>query len=590
MHTTGVDGRRNRPTVCEATAAVWQEGHFDPAHAVSGDAKVGLGGRGHTSASLCDSGFDTAAKDSCATFDSALGYPIVVNSTRDTPDHSLSKPAYPHRLDGCEPILLTGATGYIGGRLLPALLEKDYKVRCLARRPEQLQAHAKGRFEVIAADMANAESLGPALAGVATAFYLIHSMGTEGRFAEQDRLAAMNFAQAARAVGLRRIIYLGGLGGDKNLSAHLASRQEVGQILRESGVPTIEFRASIIIGSGSLSFEMVRALVTRLPIMTTPKWVRSLAQPIAVEDVLAYCLAAVELPGENSVVYEIGGPDRVSYADLMREYGRQVGLHRLIIPVPVLSPGLSSLWLGLVTPLYARVGRKLIESVKHDTVVEDDRALRDFAIRPRGLREAIARALANEDRAYAQTRWSDALSSAGTTKSWGGVRFGRRLIDRRRIHVDVKPAAAFAPIERIGGQTGWYFANWLWKLRAAIDLIFGGVGMRRGRRNPWMLQVGDALDFWRVEAIEPPALLRLRAEMKLPGRAWLQFEVEPAENDHGSWITQTAMFDPVGLLGPLYWYMVWPLHQWVFAGMLRQIARATEQPTVASPESASRRS
>ncbi len=489
-----------------------------------------------------------------------------------------------------EPILLTGATGYIGGRLLPALLEKGYAVRCLARRPEPLQAQANGRFEVVAADLTHPASLGPALTGVGTAFYLIHSMGSEGGFAQQDRQAATNFAQAARAARVRRIIYLGGLGGDEHLSPHLASRQEVGQILRESGVPTIEFRASIIIGSGSLSFEMVRALVTRLPIMTTPKWVRSLAQPIAVEDVLAYCLAAIELPGHRSMVYEIGGPDRVSYADLMREYGRQVGLRRLIIPVPVLSPGLSSLWLGLVTPLYARVGRKLIESVKHDTVVKDDRALRDFAITPRSLRDAIARALANEDQAYAQTRWSDALSAAGTPTNWGGVRFGRRLIDRRRIRVHVPPAAAFAPLERIGGQTGWYYANWLWQLRALMDLLCGGVGMRRGRPHPEKLQVGDALDFWRVEAIDPPGLLRLRAEMKLPGRAWLQFEVEPAEHSQGAWITQTALFDPVGLLGPLYWYMVWPLHQWVFAGMLREIARASARLNAASTESAPRQS
>jgi uncharacterized protein YbjT (DUF2867 family) len=508
----------------------------------------------------------------------------LTNAANHLLDTGLQRPVLPNAPISPDPILLTGATGYIGGRLLPALLERGYKVRCLARRPEHLQGRAHGTYEVIAADLANVDSLGPALAGVATAFYLVHSMGSEGGFAEQDRQAALNFAQAARAAGVRRIIYLGGLGGDGTLSAHLASRQEVGRILRESGLPTIEFRASIIIGSGSLSFEMVRALVTRLPIMTTPRWVRSLAQPIAVEDVLAYCLAAVEMPGQVSVIYEIGGPDRVSYADLMREYGRQVGLHRLIIPVPVLSPGLSSLWLGLVTPLYARVGRKLIDSVKHDTVVTDDRALRDFDLRPRGLRDAIARALAKEDQDFAQTRWSDALSSAGNPKSWGGVRFGRRLIDRRRIHVPVDPAAAFAPIARIGGQTGWYHADWLWRLRAAVDMILGGVGMRRGRPHPQKLQPGHALDFWRVEAVEAPSLLRLRAEMKLPGRAWLQFEVEPDPQGKGAWITQTAMFDPVGLLGPLYWYAVWPLHQWVFAGMLRKIARVASSSLPGDPK------
>lgn len=472
-------------------------------------------------------------------------------------------------------VLLTGATGYIGGRLLPVLLERGHPVRCLVRRPEHLRERVGDRCQVMAGDVTDASSLAPAMTGVSTAFYLVHSMGSTGEFAQRDRLAASHFARAARAAGVGRIIYLGGLGEDSRLSAHLASRQEVGRILRESGVPTVEFRASIIIGSGSLSFELVRALVTRLPVMTTPRWVRSLSQPIAVEDVLAYCLAAIDLPGHDSVVYEIGGPDRVSYADLMREYGRQVGLHRLIIPVPVLSPGLSSLWLGLVTPLYARVGRKLIDSVRHDTVVRDDRALRDFDIRPRGLSQAIARALAREDHEYAQTRWSDAVSSAGPTGSWGGERLGRRLIDRRRTHVSVRPEAAFAPIQRIGGQTGWYHADGLWRLRALMDLLVGGVGMRRGRPHPLLLHTGDALDFWRVEAIQPPSLLRLRAEMKLPGRAWLQFEVRPDDAGSGSWITQTAIFDPVGLLGPLYWYSVWPLHQWVFSGMLRNIARAS---------------
>lgn len=502
----------------------------------------------------------------------------MTNAPDDIIHSGLTKPVSANTLEGHGLVLLTGATGYIGGRLLPVLLEKGYKVRCLARQPEHLRGRARGSYEVVAADVADAASLGPALAGVTTAFYLVHSMGSEGGFAEQDRRAAHNFAQAARTAGVRRIIYLGGLGCGKTLSAHLASRQEVGHILRESGVPTTEFRASIIIGSGSLSFEMVRALVTRLPIMTTPRWVRSLTQPIAVEDVLAYCLAAIAMPSDASVIYEIGGPDRVSYADLMREYARQVGLRRLIIPVPVLSPGLSSLWLGLITPVYARVGRKLIDSVKHDTVIQDDRALKDFAIRPRGLCDAITRALAKEDQEYAQTRWSDALSSAGNPKSWGGVRFGRRLIDRRRIRVNADPAAAFAPIERIGGQTGWYHADWLWKLRAVVDMVAGGVGMRRGRPHPQKLQPGDAVDFWRVEAVEPPSLLRLRAEMNLPGRAWLQFEVGRDENGQGAWITQTAIFDPVGLLGPLYWYSLWPLHQWVFAGMLRQIARAAESP------------
>lgn len=479
-----------------------------------------------------------------------------------------------------DPILLTGATGYIGGRLLPLLLEQGHAVRCLARHPEYLEDRAVGAYEVVKADLSDAASLGPALSGMRTAFYLVHSMGAGDGFAEQDRAAAKNFAQAALAAGVERIIYLGGLGGDQKLSDHLASRQEVGRILRDSGVPVIELRASIIIGSGSLSFEMVRSLVTRLPIMTTPRWVRSLAQPIAIEDVLAYCLAAVEMEMDGSVIYEIGGPDRVSYADLMREYAKQMGLRRYIIPVPVLSPGLSSLWLGLVTPLYARVGRKLIESVKHDTVVRDDRAMHDFEIRPRGLAQAITRALAKEDQAYARTRWSDATSASGKQQSWSEVRLGRRLIDRRRVLVPVSVQEAFLPIERIGGETGWYHAAFLWKLRAAIDVVMGGVGFRRGRANPLTLKAGDALDFWRVEAIEPPSLLRLRAEMKLPGRAWLQFEVDADPESQGAWITQTAMFDPAGLAGLLYWYVIWPVHHWVFGGMLRKIANAAKAAKV----------
>ncbi len=476
-----------------------------------------------------------------------------------------------------EPVLLTGATGYIGGRLLLALLEAGYNVRCLTRRPDSLRGRSDHAFEVAQGDVLDPDSLRDAMAGMHTAFYFVHSMGSKDCFREQDRIAAENFGRAAAEAGVRRIIYLGGLGSDDKLSPHLASRQEVGRVLRASGVPTIELRASIIIGSGSLSFEMIRALVKRLPIMTTPRWVRSLTQPIAVEDVIAYCIAAIDLPGDESVVYEIGGPDRVTYCDLMREYARQRGLRRWIVPVPFLSPGLSSLWLGLVTPLYARVGRKLIDSVKHDTVVHDDRAMRDFDIQPRGVSEAVARALANEDREFAQTRWSDAVSSSGDQPGWGGTRFGERLVDSRTTHVNAPPTEAFQPIERIGGRTGWYYGNWLWRLRARLDLLFGGVGLRRGRPHPSRLRIGDAVDFWRVEAVDRPTLLRLRAEMKVPGRAWLQFEVEPDESGNRSRITQTAIFDPAGLIGPFYWYALWPVHQFVFAGMLKGLARAVER-------------
>ena len=337
----------------------------------------------------------------------------------------------------------------------------------------------------------------------------------------------------------------------------------------------IEFRASIIIGPGSLSFDMIRALVERLPVMVMPRWVRVLAQPIAISDMLAYLVAALELPDSGSVTFEVGGPDVVSYADLMHEYARQRGLRRWMIPVPVLTPRLSSLWLGLVTPLYARVGRKLIDSMRHPTVVRDDTARRTFPIKPVGMREAVAWALRNEDRDRAQTQWSDAESATGTRRTWGGVRFGNRLVDARSVHVRANSEQAFAPIQRIGGRTGWYYANWLWTLRGWLDLMAGGVGMRRGRRDTETLRVGDIVDCWRVEAVEPGQRLLLMAEMKLPGRAWLEFAVQAAGTD-GAVIRQTAIFDPVGLWGLAYWYGVWPLHQLVFAGMLRGVARMAE--------------
>jgi uncharacterized protein YbjT (DUF2867 family) len=476
-------------------------------------------------------------------------------------------------------VLLTGASGYVGGRLLRLLEKGDARVRCLARRPEYLRARAARATEVVRGDLSDPDTLGPALAGVDAAYYLVHSMGAADAFVEADRRAAHNFARAAREAGVRRIVYLGGLGHGGGLSAHLESRHEVGRLLRASGVPTVELRASIVIGSGSLSFEMIRALVEKLPVMVTPRWTRALAQPIAIEDVLDYLVAALDVPIEADGVYEIGGADRVSYADLMQEYARQRGLRRWIVPVPVLSPRLSSLWLGLVTPLYARVGRKLIDSVRNDTVVTDDRALRMFRVRPRGVAEAIARALVHEDQELAETRWSDALSARGEPASFGGVTFGSRVVDSRTEWVPCTASDAMAPIRRIGGDTGWYAADWLWRLRGFLDLLVGGVGMRRGRRDPEHLRVGDPLDFWRVEAYEPDRLLRLQAEMRLPGRAWLQFEVVP--EGAGSLVRQTAIFDPVGLSGLAYWYVLYPFHRVIFAGMLREIARRARARPIA---------
>ena len=469
------------------------------------------------------------------------------------------------------PVLLTGATGYVGGRLLKALEQRGVSVRCLARHPEFLQSRVAPNTEVMQGDCLDKASLAEAMSGVECAYYLVHSMGSHGKFEEQDRQAASNFAEAAREAGVRRIIYLGGLGEkDPSLSAHLRSRQEVADVLRTSGIPVIEFRASIVIGSGSLSFEMIRALVQRLPVMICPRWVAVKAQPIAIEDVIAYLLQALELPLNEGAIFEIGGPDQVSYGEIMQEYARQCHLRRWMISVPVLTPRLSSLWLGLVTPIYARIGRKLVDSLRNPTVVRDPNALRVFAIKPKGLRETISRALLNEDREFAETRWSDSFSSSGEPLSWGGARFGTRVVDSRAIQVEVPPQAAFAPIRRIGGAHGWYFANLLWWIRGTLDLLVGGVGLGRGRRDPEHLSVGDALDFWRVEAFEPDRRLRLAAEMKVPGRAWLQFEVEPKSG--GSTIRQTAIFDPQGLWGLIYWYALYPVHRWIFAGMLRRIA------------------
>lgn len=469
-------------------------------------------------------------------------------------------------------ILLTGASGYVGGRLLNLLEKAGHKVRCLARQPEVLLSRTLPQTEVVGGDVLDPETLDAAMRGVDAAYYLIHSMGSAGSFEDADREGAHNFANAAVRQGVKRIIYLGGLGNDEEeLSPHLRSRQEVGRILRESGLPVLEFRASIIIGSGSLSFEMIRSLVERLPIMVTPKWVKVPAQPIAIDDVLQYLVAALTMPASKYRVYEIGGADQVSYADIMRVYARQRGKTFRMIPVPVLTPFVSSLWLGLVTPLYARIGRKLIESIVHSTVVRDSAALEAFDIRPVGIDEAIKRALSGDDEPHARTRWSDARSSAGRTPAWDGVQFGRQLVDSRSVNVAVPPAAAFRPIQRIGGDTGWYAWDFLWSTRGFLDLLVGGAGMRRGRASPTALRVGDTIDFWRVESVAPNNL-KLVAEMKLPGRAWLEFDV--SGTGASSTIRQTATFDPVGVLGKGYWYALYPVHQLVFRGMLRGIRDA----------------
>lgn len=472
--------------------------------------------------------------------------------------------------------LLTGGTGYVGGRLLDELERRGVPLRCLARRPEHLLPRVSATTEVVSGDVFDRDSLASAMEGVDTAYYMIHSMADSGDFEYKDRRAAELFSEVARQTGVRRIIYLGGLGSGPGLSAHLRSRQEVGAVLGRSGVTTIELRAGIIIGSGSLSFEMIRALVEKLPVMITPSWVRVRTQPIAIEDVISYLVKSRDVEASGHVVFEIGGADQVSYADIMAEYARQRGLHRVMIPVPVLTPYVSSLWLGLVTPLYARVGRNLIDGVRNPTIVDDPASDRPFQVHPRGVREAITRALVNEDQKYAATRWSDALSSKGGLPR-GARRYGRRLIDVQSVRVPRPPEEAFAPVRRIGGDRGWYYGNWLWELRGLLDKLAGGPGLRRGRRAPDDLRIGEAVDFWRVEEFQPARLLRLRAEMKLPGRAWLQFEAEP--DGTGTILTQTAVFDPTGLGGLLYWYSLLPAHAFVFRGMLNGVAAASATDT-----------
>ncbi len=476
-------------------------------------------------------------------------------------------------LDKDSVVLVTGATGYVGGRLVHRLTDKGIRVRCMVRRPSQLVGRVDADVEIVHGDVSEPLTLEPALRNVHTAYYLVHSLGHSGDFERVELACAENFANAARAAGVQRIVYLGGLGDTRESdSAHMRSRQAVGEILRASGVPTIEFRASIIIGAGSLSFELIRSLVRRLPVMIVPRWVRVKAQPIAIGDVLDYLVQAADRDATESQVFEIGGAEQLSYLDVMKRYAELRGLRRFFINVPVLSPRLSSLWLNLVTPIFARVGRKLIDSVSIASVVRDASALEAFDIRPLNVTDAIQMALDEEDRAFVETHWSDALSSTGSNASYGGQHYGSRIIDSRVVEADATVTQAFEAIERIGGETGWYYANWLWSLRGFLDRMAGGVGMGRGRRNPNHLRQGDVVDCWRVEAIEPDVRLLLRAEMKVFGRAWLQFEVSPTAR--GTEIRQTAVYDPLGLMGTIYWYALFPLHQFVFFGMLKGIADA----------------
>jgi uncharacterized protein YbjT (DUF2867 family) len=468
-------------------------------------------------------------------------------------------------------ILVVGASGYIGGRLVPLLAAQGHDLILMSRDPRPLGARFP-HATVVVADLLDPSTLPSALDGTEVAYYLAHSMGAgERAFAERDRQAARNFAEAARQAGVSRIVYLGGLGDDSaDLSHHLASRHESGAQLASQGVPVTEFRAAVIIGSGSASFEILRHLTERLPIMITPRWVGTRCQPIAVADVLDYLVGALDHPEVTGVV-EVGGSDILSYGDMMGTYARLRGLRRLTIPVPVLTPRLSSYWVSLISPVPARIARPLIEGLRNEVVVRDAGPAARFGLHPVSYAEALGRAINRIDGDGLESTWFDAIARAdraslSTLTSREGM-----IVERRGRTLAAPPELVFAEVERLGGEAGWPYANVLWRVRGFVDRLFGGVGMRLGRRDPVHLRMGDALDFWRVEEVRRPALLRLRAEMKVPGRAWLQYEVTPTEG--GSRLVQTAFFEPKGLPGLAYWYGLYPVHGLIFRGTVRVLAK-----------------
>ena len=475
------------------------------------------------------------------------------------------------------PVFITGATGYIGGRLVPRLLEAGYGVRCLARSPRKLADRSwtgHPNVEVVAGDVADTAGLTEAMRGCRVAFYMVHSMVAAGsEYAEHDRLLARSFAAAAEAAGCEQIIYLGGLGetGD-GLSEHLSSRREVETTLAEGRVPVTVLRAAMIIGSGSASFEILRYLVERLPIMITPRWVSTECQPIAVRNVLHYLVEAVGNPETVGRTLDIGGPEVVTYLELMQTYAAAAGLRkRIIVPVPVLTPRLSSLWIHLVTPLDSHIARPLAEGLRNRVVCRDDAASR---LMPQDLldtRQAIDAALGM---AHPETSWSDAGTIPGDP-DWAG---GTSYVHRETTEVEASAADTFRAVVRIGGKNGWYGVDSLWRIRGWMDQLLGGPGLRRGRRDADTVRYGDALDFWRVTGIEEGRSLKLRAEMIVPGEAILEFETQPHPSESRRCrLVQTARFLPRGLLGILYWYAVMPLHGVVFRRMLQGIRRAAER-------------
>jgi uncharacterized protein YbjT (DUF2867 family) len=477
-------------------------------------------------------------------------------------------------------VLVTGATGYIGGRLVPELLEAGRTVRCLVRSPAKLDGRAwSDRVEIVPGDVTDADSVRQAMQGMDAAYYLVHAMGATSAFAERDRDAATVFRDAAAAAPLTQIVYLGGLGDDdEGLSEHLSSRHDVGAILADGPVPVTELRAAVIIGSGSASFEMLRHLTDVLPVMVTPRWVRTRCQPIAIRDVLAYLVGVLGRTEALGRVLEIGGPDVVTYVEMMRLYADVAGLRpRVVVPVPVLTPRLSSYWVGLVTPLPIGLARPLIGSLENEVVVHDD-AMTKLVPRDRlSLRRAIELALARTRDLEVTTSWAEAelvgRSAADPLPSDPGWSGGIVLDDTQTVRTPAPVSQVFASVCSIGGARGWEVAEPLWAARGLADRLLGGPGMRRGRRHPTQLRVGDAVDFFRVDAIVPERLLRMHAEMKVPGEAWLEWTMEP--DGEGTRLVQKARFYPRGVWGRVYWYAMLPFHHFIFRALADKLAGST---------------
>jgi uncharacterized protein YbjT (DUF2867 family) len=482
------------------------------------------------------------------------------------------------------PVLVTGATGYVGGRLVSRLLAAGHRVRCLARSPQKLATRpwaSDPRVEIVQADLADPDSTAPAMRGCGPAYYLVHAMASTGsRYAEQDRRMAAAFAAAAGQAGLTRIIYLGGLGETgRGLSEHLSSRREVERVLASGSVPVTVLRAAMIVGAGSASFEILRYLVERLPIMVTPSWVATECQPIAIDNALAYLVACLSTPATVGTTLDIGGADVLTYRAMMDLMAEELGLgRRVVIPVPVLTPRLSSLWIHVVTPVSHRIARPLAEGLRNRVVCRDDRAARLIPQPLLSTREAIRLALSQERLHEVETVWSDAGPVAGDP-DWAG---GKVFEERRETPVAASADLVYRAVCRLGGRHGWYGADWLWAVRGALDHLIGGPGLRRGRRHPERLGYGDAVDFWRVSAVEPDRRLALRAEMRLPGEAVLEFAITPAAEPGQSRLVQTARFRPRGLLGLAYWYAVLPLHGIVFGRTLEGIRRTAEADALAA--------